>query len=108
VPATERIQGAWGDYSPRNRAGSTNGSAIERGSALGFATSRAMVRRSVPSPIERLNSNIRQFLARVRRRTKVVSEAAEMIDLALKVYHHVRDSPDTFVEKALIFRSVFS
>ena len=35
-------------------------------------------------PIEQDNSNIRRFLARFRRRTKVVSKVIEMVDLSLK------------------------
>ena len=36
-------------------------------------------------PIEQDNSNIRHFLARFRRRTKVVSKAVEMVDLSLRL-----------------------
>ena len=39
-------------------------------------------------PIERDNSNIRHFLARFRRRTKVVSKSPKMVDLSLRLYHH--------------------
>ncbi len=42
-------------------------------------------------PIERDNSNIRHFLARFRRRTKVVSKCAKMVDLSLRLYHHYHD-----------------
>jgi hypothetical protein len=38
-------------------------------------------------PIEQDNSNIRHFLARFRRRTKVVSKAVEMVDLSLRIYY---------------------
>jgi insertion element IS1 protein InsB len=58
--------------------------------------------------IEQDNSNIRHFLARFRRRTKVVSKVAEMVDLSLRIYHHLHDNLDSFIEKALIFRSIFS
>jgi insertion element IS1 protein InsB len=40
-------------------------------------------------PIEQDNSSIRHFLARFRRRTKVVSKAVEMVDLSLRIYHHL-------------------
>jgi insertion element IS1 protein InsB len=44
--------------------------------------------------IERDNSNIRHFLARFRRRTKVVSKQAYMVDLSLRLYHHLHDNLD--------------
>jgi insertion element IS1 protein InsB len=37
-------------------------------------------------PIEQGNSDIRHFLARFRRRTKVVSQVVEMVDLSLRSY----------------------
>ena len=54
-------------------------------------------------PIEQDNSNIRHFLARFRRRTKVVSKVVEMVDLSLRIYHHFHDNLDAFAEKAAIF-----
>ena len=59
-------------------------------------------------PIEQDNSNIRHFLARFRRRTKVVSKVVEMVDLSLRIYHHFHDNLDAFAAKATIFRSIFS
>jgi len=59
-------------------------------------------------PIEQDNSNIRNFLARFRRRTKVVSKVVEMVDLSLRIYHHFHDNLDRFLEKANVFRSIFS
>ena len=59
-------------------------------------------------PIEQDNSNIRHFLARFRRRTKVVSKVIEMVDLSLRIYHYFHDNLDAFAEKAAIFRSIFS
>ena len=50
--------------------------------------------------IEQDNSNIRHFLARFRRRTKVVSKAVEMIDLSLRIYHHFHDNPRNFAALA--------
>ena len=44
--------------------------------------------------IEQDNSNIRHFLARFRRRTKVVSKSEEMVDLSLRLYHHLHDNLD--------------
>ena len=41
--------------------------------------------------IERDNSNIRHFLARFRRRTKLVSKCPRMVDLSLRLYHHYHD-----------------
>src|ERR1700733_9937999 len=59
-------------------------------------------------PIEQNNSNIRHFLARFRRRTKVVSKVVEMVDLSLRIYHHFHDNLDAFAEKAAVFRAIFS
>ena len=50
-------------------------------------------------PIEQDNSNIRHFLARFRRRTKVVSKVVEMVDLSLRIDHHFHDNLDAFAEK---------
>ena len=58
--------------------------------------------------IEQDNSNIRHFLARFRRRTKVVSKVVEMVDLSLRIYHHFHDNLDAFAEKAAVFRAIFS
>ena len=44
--------------------------------------------------IERDNSNIRHFLARFRRRTKVISRQAYRVDLSLRLYHHLHDNLD--------------
>jgi insertion element IS1 protein InsB len=44
--------------------------------------------------IERDNSNIRHFLARFRRRTKVVSKQAYRVDLSLRLYHYLHDDLD--------------
>ena len=59
-------------------------------------------------PIEQDNSNIHHFLARFRRRTKVVSKVVEMVDLSLRIYHHFHDNLDAFAEKAAVFRAIFS
>ena len=59
-------------------------------------------------PIEQDNSNIRHFLARFRRRTKVVSKVLEMVDLSLRIYYHFHDNLDAFAEKAAVFRAIFS
>ena len=53
--------------------------------------------------IEQDNSNIRHFLARFRRRTKVVSKAVEMIDLSLRIYHYFHDNPRNFAAFAATF-----
>ena len=58
--------------------------------------------------IEQDNSNIRHFVARFRRRTKVVSKVEEMVDLSLRAYHHFHDNIEAVFEKASIFRSIFS
>ena len=51
-------------------------------------------------------ANIRHFLARFRRRTKVVSKVLEMVDLSLRIYFH--NNLDAFAEKAAVFRAIFN
>ncbi len=58
-------------------------------------------------PIEQDNSNVRHFLARFRRRTKVVSKVVEMVDLSLRIYHYFHDNLNAFAEKAAVFRAIF-
>ena len=41
-------------------------------------------------PIEQDNSNVRHCLARFRRRTKVVSKCRIMVDLSLRLLHHLQ------------------
>lgn len=59
-------------------------------------------------PIEQDNSNIRHFLARFRRRTKVVSKVEEMVDLSLRAYHYFHDNPLNFAILQNSFLSIFS
>jgi insertion element IS1 protein InsB len=54
------------------------------------------------------NSNIRHFIARFRRRTKVVSKGEEMVDLSLRLYHFLHDNPKNFAALAVTFLSIFS
>jgi len=56
--------------------------------------------------IEQDNSNIRHFLARFRRRTKVVSKSEEMEDLSLRLYHHLHDNLDALAEKLSVFQAI--
>jgi insertion element IS1 protein InsB len=58
-------------------------------------------------PIEQDNSDIRNFLARFGRRTKVVSKVEEMVDLSLRLYHNLHDNVDNFLKKANVFKSTF-
>jgi insertion element IS1 protein InsB len=58
-------------------------------------------------PIEQDNSNIRHFLARFRLRTKVVSKTEEMVDLSLRLYHHLHDQPAAFAALSMTFLSIF-
>lgn len=58
-------------------------------------------------PIEQDNSNIRYFLARFRRRTKVVSKTQEMVDLSLRLYHHLHDQPAAVAALSATFLSIF-
>lgn len=63
-------------------------------------------------PIEGDNSNIRHFLARFRRRTKVVSKAEDMVDLSLRLYHYYHyyyhDNPANLASLTAIFLSIFT
>ncbi len=56
-------------------------------------------------PIEQDNSNIRHYLARFRRRTKVVSKCPIMVDLSLRLHHHLRE-PQNYAALASIFLSI--
>ena len=58
--------------------------------------------------IGRDNSNIRRFLARFRRKTKVVSKSEKMVDLSLRLYHHIHDNVNHFNELEKIARSIFA
>jgi insertion element IS1 protein InsB len=55
-------------------------------------------------PIEQDNSNIRHYLARFRRRTKVVSRSKTMVDLSLRLYHHL----EKHAHYALFQKTAFS
>jgi insertion element IS1 protein InsB len=57
--------------------------------------------------IERDNSNIRHFLARFRRRTKVVSKQAYMVDLSLRLYHYLHDDLDNLKTYLQSFICIF-
>ena len=57
-------------------------------------------------PIEQDNSNVRHYLARFRRRTKVVSKCRIMVDLSLRLLHHLQD-PKTYAAYAERFRGIF-
>ena len=59
-------------------------------------------------PIEQDNSNIRHFLARFRRRTKVVSKIEEMVDLSLRLYHHLHDNPENLAKSMAKYLSIFN
>jgi len=58
-------------------------------------------------PIEQDNSNVRHCLARFRRRTKVVSKCRTMVDLSLRLLHHLQD-PANFAAYAKQFAATFS
>ena len=57
-------------------------------------------------PIEQDNSNVRHCLARFRRRTKVVSKCRVMVDLSLRLLHHLQD-PATFAAYAKRIAATF-
>jgi len=57
--------------------------------------------------IEQNNSNVRHYLARMTRRTKVVSKSIEMIDLSLRIEYCLNESGwyNSFQQK---FLSIFN
>ena len=57
-------------------------------------------------PIEQDNSNIRHCLARFRRRTKVVSKCRTMVDLSLRLLHHLQH-PEAFASYAQKLAAIF-
>jgi len=57
--------------------------------------------------IEQDNSNIRHYLTRFRCRTKVVSKSEIMVDLSLRLHHHLRE-PENYSKYASTFLSIFS
>ena len=58
-------------------------------------------------PIEQDNSDIRHYLARFRRRTKVVSKTAEMLDASLRLHHYL-DKPENYAALSASFLSIFN
>ena len=58
--------------------------------------------------IEQDNSDIRHFVARFRRRTKVVSKIALMVDLSLRPYHYLHDNPQNLAALLAPFISIFN
>ncbi|MGH8477333.1 MAG: hypothetical protein ACRER2_16475 [Methylococcales bacterium] len=67
-----------------------------------------MTGKDVTYPIEQDNSNIRHFLARFRRRTKVVSKYKKMVDSALQRYHYLHDNPENFKDYQVVLLSIVS
>ena len=57
-------------------------------------------------PIEQDSSRVRHCLARFHRRTKVVSRCRTMVDLSLRLLHHLQD-PANYAAYAKKFASVF-
>ena len=58
-------------------------------------------------PIEQDNSRIRHCLARFKRRTKVVSKCRTMVDLSLRLLHHLQH-PAAFASYAQTLAATFS
>jgi insertion element IS1 protein InsB len=59
-------------------------------------------------PIEQDNSKIRHYIARFRRRTKVVSRSLEMVDLSLRIYHHLHDNLENLAGLVAAFLSIYN
>jgi insertion element IS1 protein InsB len=66
-----------------------------------------MTGKNLTFPIEQDNSDIRHYLARFRRRTKVVSRSAEMVELSLRLHHYL-DIPKNYTTLAQTFRAIFT
>ena len=58
-------------------------------------------------PIEQDNSNVRHYLARFRRRSKVTSRAKHMVDSSLRLLHHLMQ-PENFLACRDTFLSIFA
>jgi hypothetical protein len=58
-------------------------------------------------PIEQGQSDIGHFLARFRCCTKVVSKTQDMVDLSLRLYHHLHDYLTAFAALSATFLSIF-
>ena len=58
-------------------------------------------------PIEQDNSNIRHYLARFRRRSKVTSRARHMVNSSLRLLHHLMQ-PENFLLHRDQFLSIFA
>jgi len=56
-------------------------------------------------PIEQDNSNVRHYLARFRRKTKVVSKCQTMVDLSLRLLHALQE-PANYASCAKTFCSI--
>ncbi|MEM6603967.1 MAG: hypothetical protein AAF621_07945, partial [Pseudomonadota bacterium] len=57
-------------------------------------------------PIEQDNSDVRHHLARMTRKTKVVSKSKEMVDISLKLYAFFRNA-ENVKEFSQKFLSIF-
>ena len=57
-------------------------------------------------PTEQDNSDVRHYLARFRRKTKVVSKCRTMVDLSLRLLHHLQD-PANCAAYAAKFATIF-
>ena len=53
---------------------------------------RHFVGKDLTFPIESTNSDIRHWLARFVRRSKVTSRCVEMVNISLKIAHHLQDN----------------
>jgi insertion element IS1 protein InsB len=68
---------------------------------------RHIVEKSHTRRIEQDNSNTPHHLARMTRRTKVVTKKEEMLDASLKIWHALTDR-DTFKSYQLAWLSIFT
>ena len=59
-------------------------------------------------PIGRDNGNIRYFLARFQRRTKVISKSLDLVDDRLRLHHHGHGNPQNQKDLCIKFQSIFA
>ncbi len=58
-------------------------------------------------PIKQDNSDLRHDLSRFRRRTKVVSRSEKMVDISLRLHHHLH-IPENYASRAKALQAIFA
>jgi insertion element IS1 protein InsB len=58
-------------------------------------------------PIEQNNSDVRHYLSRFNRRTKIVSKCEKMVDYTLRLFHHLR-VPENRKNHQKLWKSIYA